>query len=105
MSAARTGAAADVDIIVFLADEGFVGSAAARARAVLEEARLTRPGKLRLSTAKLVRARELLRGRFVRLCQRPTCQGSDDPREPVHVRPTECEMCSGSANRRAGELA
>jgi hypothetical protein len=50
-------AAADVHIAVFLADEGLGGASAARARAVLEEAHLTRSGKVRLSKVKLARAR------------------------------------------------
>jgi hypothetical protein len=94
-----------VAIAVFLADEGFTGSAAVRARAILEAAQLTRPGKVRLSKGKLPRARKLLSERLVRSCQRSTCLAANDRRETVHVRSTECEICGGSANRRAGELA
>jgi hypothetical protein len=95
----------DLEIGAFLATQGFVGAAAERARDVLEAAHLTRPGKLRLSTAKLPRASALLRDRLVRVCQRRTCHLANDPREAVEVPAGQCEICRGSANRRAGELA
>lgn len=95
----------DVEIGAFLAAEGFVGPAAERAREVLETAQLTRRGKRRFSIEKLARARALLRERLVRVCRRRTCQLANDPREAVEVPAGQCEVCCGSANQRAGELA
>lgn len=75
-----------------------------RARALLEEAGLTRPGKVRISDMKLPRAEELLDGRFFRVCSAPDCMkvAHASGREPLLVEPrTHCERCGGSNNRRA----
>ena len=95
----------DVDIQRFLEAEGFVGDSVHRARAVLEASGLTRPTKRRLASTKVERAREVLRSQLIRVCHRKACRDVDNPREPVFVPSASCELCGGSANRRAGDLA
>lgn len=95
----------DTDIQQFLIEEGFIGEAVTRARCALEAAGLTRPGKRRLHVEKLERARAALRARLLRVCHRPSCRGVNDTRERLEVATAHCQVCGGSANRRAGELA
>jgi hypothetical protein len=95
----------DVDIQRFLSEEGYLGEAAFRARSTLEAEGLTRPGKRRLDVSKLGRARDTLRARLVRVCHRSACRDVGDPRARVSVSTQHCQVCGGSANRRAGELA
>lgn len=96
---------ADVDIDQWLGSEGFgLPIAKAKARAVLEEAGLTRPGKLRLSTEKLPRAQQHLTAHFFLHCPQPECASfaAQSGREPLPCLPTTaCERCGGSANVRA----
>ena len=95
----------DVDIQCFLEMEGFGGEALPRARAILEAAGLTRPAKHRLARTKLDPARAVLSDRLIRVCHRKTCRDLQDPRERVFVSTANCELCGGSPNRRAGQLA
>jgi hypothetical protein len=96
---------ADRDIEGFLAERGMtLPDSRARARALLEEAGLTRPGKQRISDMKLPRAEELLAERLFRVCGAPACMqvAKASGREPLLVQPrTHCERCGGSDNRRA----
>lgn len=96
---------ADRDIDGWLAERGItLPEARARAREVLEEAGLTRPGKARMSEPKLERATELLDGRFFLVCADPACLqvARASGREPLRVEPrSHCARCGGSANRRA----
>jgi hypothetical protein len=97
-----------IEIAEFLADEGFSNpEAAARARAVLEREGRTRPGKQRIAVAKVNNAIGLLRDTLARVCQ--TCNGLHPEvtsgREPVIVRPEDCEACAGSNSRRAARAA
>lgn len=98
----------DVDIEGFLHDEGFVApESALRARALLEEHKLTRPGKQRMVETKLARARELFAAGFVKACSKEQCGrlapvvAAANGREVVAVAATACELCGGSNNRRA----
>jgi hypothetical protein len=95
----------EVDIQQFLSDEGYLGEAAIRARSTLEAQGLTRPGKRRLDVSKLERARDTLRACLVRVCHRPACCKVGDPRARVSVSTQHCQVCGGSSNHRAGELA
>jgi hypothetical protein len=95
----------DIAIEGFLADEGFLDEAAARARAILEAAGLTRVGKRRIAVNKLNAARTVLQSRLLRICHRAACRQPEDARERVVVLPRACQVCGGSTNRRAGELA
>jgi hypothetical protein len=95
----------DVDIQCFLEVEGFGGEALPRARAVLEVAGLTRRAKRRLVRTKLDQARAVLSSQLIRVCHRKTCRDVEDPRERVFVATANCELCGGSPNRRAGQLA
>jgi hypothetical protein len=94
---------ADVAIAGFLESEGYGGDPA-RARAVLEREKLTRPGKERISAEKLDRARAALKAEFFRTCAQPKCVSSADAsgrapfRTPLRER---CESCGGSDNRKA----
>jgi hypothetical protein len=96
---------ADVEIDSWLDEEGFgLPDVKARARAALEEARLTRPGKQRLSKEKVPRALELLHARFFLHCAAPECVAfaKASGKEAVRCEPrSTCQRCGGSANQRA----
>ncbi|MBZ4334096.1 hypothetical protein NR800_15725 [Corallococcus interemptor] len=96
---------ADRDIDGWLAERGVtLMDARVRARGVLEEAGLTRPGKARMSEPKLLRAAEVLAERFFQVCADPGCLqvATASGREPLRVEPrSHCARCGGSANRRA----
>lgn len=99
-----------VAIPAFLRNEGFDSPEAfARARAVLEEEGLTRPGKQGMAATKLARAREILNAKFVRVCGNDDCvqmaQETAPDREPLVVMDTSCAYCGGSNNRRAARQA
>ena len=97
--------AADLAIAELLENEGFTGPAAIRARAVLEEAGLTRQGKVRIAHSKLEQVRNLLHARLARLCGNPACADAARGREVLQVHASHCEACEGSPNRRAGRRA
>ncbi len=96
-----------VPIARLLAEEGFdTAEARDRAREVLEEAGLTRPGKSAIATEKLARARETLTARLVRVCDDEECRRlaatlASRERGPVAVRAVSCQVCGGSNNRRS----
>jgi hypothetical protein len=96
---------ADRDIDAWLAERGLsLPDSRARARAVLEEAKIINPKKARMSEQKLERADAVLSERFFRVCTAPACQQAArvSGREPLTVEPrTHCESCGGSNNRRA----
>lgn len=95
---------ADTAIAELLRTEGFRSAdAIAQARAALETAGLTRPGKSRMANEKLDRARDALGRSLVRHCSSPDCVSaiSDDGRQPVEVERAHCSVCSGSNNTRA----
>ncbi|WP_257458745.1 hypothetical protein [Archangium lipolyticum] len=96
---------ADKDIDGWLGERGISSpDSRARARAVLEEANLTSPRKVRISETKLPKAEQLLAERFYRVCTAPACQqvAWSSGREPLPVEPrSHCEHCGGSNNRRA----
>ena len=97
-------AMADTAIADFLRAEGFRhADAGARARAALETAGLTRPGKSRMAEEKLERARAALDRLLVRHCSSAECTAAvaDDGREPVEVQRAHCSVCAGSNNTRA----
>ena len=96
---------ADVAIADILQAEGFTGPAADRARAVLEEAGLTRSGKRRIAVSKLEHAREVLHAALARLCGSPACDYAAQGREIVQVPASDCKACEGSRNMRAGRRA
>lgn len=95
----------DRDIDGWLSDRGItLTEARQRARAVLEDAGLTRPGKLRMSEPKLHKAAEVLDGRFFPVCADGACLkvAQASGREPLRVEPrSHCARCGGSANHRA----
>jgi hypothetical protein len=95
----------DRDIDGWMAERGItLPDARVRARAALEEAGLTRPGKQRMSDPKLVKAAEVLAGRFFAVCADGACLkvAQASGREPLRVEPkSHCERCGGSANHRA----
>ena len=91
----------DVGIPDFLASLGLTGADAERARAVLEDERITNPRKTRLSTGKLEAARAAIDDRFARFCA--SCAGRTDAggRDVVVVAAASCTRCGGSRNERA----
>jgi hypothetical protein len=97
----------DADIGEFLRAEGFDTPESLRqARAVLERNGLTRPGKQRISRAKLPAARGLLDSALLRVCANAECarmgrRPAGSARETAVVSPASCEVCGGSNNRRA----
>lgn len=101
----------DLEIDALLAELGFRGPAArALARAALEAAGLTRPGKRNLAAAKRQRVEDLLGERFTLACPREHCRSAAaaSGREVVVVEgpaASACEFCGGSTNRSAWERA
>jgi len=95
----------DVAIDTWLGQQGYgLPAARARAHAAMEEAQLTRAGKLRISAEKLPRVEQLLREKFCLHCVTPACQGfaKESGRAPLLCDPrSACERCGGSNNRRA----
>ena len=94
----------DTAIAELLRGEGFVKPASmAAARATLESASLTRPGKERMADEKLERARDALTLGLVRHCSDPACivAVAGDGRQPVETDRAHCSICSGSNNTRA----
>jgi hypothetical protein len=98
---------ADVEIGTWLAGLGYgPGPSHQRARAALEEAQLTRPGKARISAEKLARAAELLAGRFSLHCSSPACAEAArrTGRDPLPAASKAlCHHCGGSDNARAAQ--
>ena len=103
----RGGALPDVvPIEQLLAAAGFDRpDALARARQVLEERRLTRPGKQAIASSKIPGVEAALSETLIRVCcdacLRLDREGPDAAREAVRVSPAACEVCGGSNNRRA----
>jgi hypothetical protein len=98
------GGMADTAIADLLGSEGFRSPAAvATARAALEAAGLTRPGKTRIADEKLDRARDAIGLALVRHCSSAECIAAvaDDGRQAVEVERAHCSVCSGSNNVRA----
>ena len=94
----------DTAIAELLHGEGFrSGDALAAGRHALEEAGLTRPGKVRIADEKLDRARDAIGSALVRHCSDPACIAAvaDDRRQQVEVARAHCSVCSGSNNTRA----
>jgi len=94
----------DTAIADFLRADGFVSHAsAAAARAVLEQAGLTRPGKTRMADDKLDRARDALTLAVIRHCTDPACMSiaAKDGRQSLETDKPHCAICSGSNNTRA----
>lgn len=97
-------AVTDTAIADLLRSEGFRSPVAvSTARAALESAGLTRPGKTRMADEKLDRARDAIGRLLVRHCSSPECSAAiaDDGRQPVEVERAHCSVCSGSNNTRA----
>jgi hypothetical protein len=95
-----------VNIEQFLREHGFDRPpAAARARQILEERQLTRPGKQAFERSKLARAEAILSHTLVRVCGDACLRidrgGAGIARESVTVTQQSCEICGGSNNRRA----
>ena len=97
----------DRDINELLTEGGFADPAAlAIARAALEKAGLTHPGKKRISDGKLAQVKTLLDGSFGRTCVDPKCQAAVKAKKPgvTLVRVLDrhgCENCGGSDNRKS----
>lgn len=97
--------APEAGIDLLLAELGFdTPKAATAARARLESAGLTRPGKRFIARAKLARVRATLAA-LARWCGGADCAAflrrGAGARELVLVSATQCESCRGSASRRA----
>ena len=97
-------------ISVFLNSLGIAGvEQQAIARAVLENERYTRAGRINMAVHKEAAAEESLDARLAFHCSTPTCrqslqnQESDaaSPRRLIQVERGACEVCEGSADRRA----
>ena len=98
---------ADREIGELLGELGFSDALAqAAARAALEEAGLTRPGKARISEGKLEKVRLLLSEGFARTCTDGTCRDALARAKPLarllQVKDArDCERCGGSDNLKA----
>lgn len=88
-----------------LLDElGFTTAASrSRARSALEAAALTNPRKTNVHPRKREAIQRILAGKFVRVCSASGCgeAARGDGRERVDVTQAGCEICGGSATRRA----
>ena len=94
----------DTAIADLLGGEGIRSTPSiATARAVLEAAGLTRPGKMRIADEKLDRARDAIGRSLVGHCSSAECIAAvaGDGRQPVEVERVQCSVCSGSNNTRA----
>jgi hypothetical protein len=99
----RFGSSADANIADILQAMGMGGAGlGSRARALLEAAGLTRPGKTRISTVKLADVADTLRSHFVLVCGDERCAGipPSELERVVSVEPP-CSVCGGSEIRRA----
>ena len=97
----------DREIAAWLGEQGYgFPEAQVAARAALEEAGLTRPGKLRMSDEKIPRAKEALQGRFILHCGARECAAfaaAAGGRQGLQASSkAACERCGGSDNARAG---
>ena len=91
----------DLAIGDVLEEFGLTGAAAARGRAVLESAGLTRPGKQRLAESKVAAARDAIDAELARVCARCAARVLQDGRDRVTVPAAACSNCGGSAHARA----
>lgn len=96
----------EVQISTFLAGEGYASPwAQHQARAVLEAAGLTRPGKVAMVASKIPAAREQLVRWLIRTCESEECQAWAGEvaagRLVTSGTGMTCEVCGGSNNRRA----
>lgn len=95
-----------VEIEGFLRDEGFSAlDAATRARSLLEQHGLTRPGKRAMAADKIERARMILSAEVVKVCESLECRrlaaiNGSAGLPPLTVDPAACVVCGGSNNRR-----
>lgn len=97
---------ADVEIEAWLGALGFGATTRGVARAALEAAELTRPGKTRMSVEKSERAAEVLRGHFALHCHAADCIAfaQHSGRQPIASETKQtCERCGGSENARAAK--
>ena len=91
-----------INIDALLGGLGFTGAGTRRARRVLEDAGLTRPGKRGLAAYKREAALDAIAKALVRVCgDECAALASSDRREPVVTSGAGCEVCGGSNNRRA----
>lgn len=97
---------ADIEIDAWLAEQGLTVDHRASARATLELAGLTRPGKTRLSVEKLERCAAALRAHFALHCQSADCiaWATSSGREALtSLTKNTCHRCGGSDNARAAQ--
>lgn len=95
----------DTELGALLESLGFRGEAAgAAALAVLVDAKLTRPGKVRIDDAKLDGARRVLRDALAPVCGSPVCVAAAARERPgaapLEVPAAACCICEGSEQRR-----
>lgn len=95
----------DHDIDQWLAARGYgLREGKEAARAALEEAGLTRPGKRRFSSEKVGKVEQALAARFALHCESADCEqwARATLRTPLRCDPKPaCERCGGSSNQRA----
>lgn len=94
----------DVALRDLLAELGYSGPNEAPARAELERAGLTRPGKQRIALHKRPDVERVLHEAFLLLCARASCRelAAGEPRQVLRAeRPGDCAGCGGSGNRQA----
>jgi hypothetical protein len=99
----RFAGAPDLEISRLLSALGFGREPeAAAARRRLEEANLTRPGKVRISSDKVGLVAQCLNDQFALVCGRALCTASIPPNvQLVIVDEHKCRVCGGSDKRRA----
>lgn len=97
---------ADVEIDGLLSDWGVPANERVAARAVLEQAGLTRPGKQRLSVEKSEKAKGALHEAWALHCASPECTSAaqrSGKRQVLASQKQHCGHCHGSENARAAD--
>lgn len=97
----------DLDIRALLSELGFGDDDAyAEARKALEASKLTTSRKQRIDAAKRSRVEALLSSQFLVTCGDDGCDARAEGRQVLSAAsPDQCQVCAGSANRRALDAA
>lgn len=94
----------DVSLAELLSERGFEGKNVDMALDLLQEQRLTRPGKKRIAASKTDNVVTALNETFIRVCRKGACtrRAASDPRKQVRMEDSRyCDICKGQDNRRA----
>lgn len=106
----RRSVMTDISIVELLSRFGLENAASDAVRSAMEEAGLTRRGKLRIVSSKVPAVERLIASTFIRVCHKQVCRAAAatapalDGRRLLPVGVVNCEICHGSDNRRSVDL-